>query len=90
MSVLEVRKCLTDFMISIALLIKSGKLNCVDKLLVLLQPMGIYQQQVPMVRFSMVTGILILISSLTCLKEAKIMVMILCKYKLQNSFPYLQ
>ena len=83
----KVRKCFTDFMISIKvidiinsvkLLIKSGKLNCADKLLVLLQPMGIYQQQAPMVLFSIVTGILILISSLTCLKEAKTMVMILC------------
>ena len=75
-------------MISITLLIKSGKLNCADKLLVLLQSMDIYQQQVSMVLFSIVTGFLILISSLTCLKEAKTMVVVLCKYKLQNSFPY--
>ena len=37
-----------------------------------------------------VTGILILIGSLRCLKEAKTMAIILGKCKLQNGFPYFQ
>ena len=39
---------------------------------------------------SRVTGSLVLIASLGCLKEAKTMEMILGKCKFQNSFPYFQ